>query len=200
MAIVEIKAGEKARSQVVNDNFHYLADLVSELSQKIDGSESTIDSKILTVKNTLLADINAVEEELSKTLPIGSIMAWGSAAIPNDWIAMVGQSIASYTELSAVLGKTVLPDTRNRFLQGNATPFNTVEAGLPNITGTFSGHENNVSGAFSVSTTTEWHGNRNDNGQKRKITFNASKSNAIYGKSTTVQPPAVTVVWIIKYQ
>ena len=200
MPIEKIKAGEKAKSQILNDNFHYLADLVSELSTKIDGSETTIDSKLLTVKNSLLNDISTVETKLDKTLPIGSIVAWSSKAIPDGWIAMIGQSIASYTELVAVVGTSTLPDTRGRVLQGNATPLTKIEAGLPNITGTFSGHENNASGAFSVASTTEWHGNRNDNGQKRKITFNASKSNAIYGKSSTVQPPAITVVWIIKYQ
>lgn len=200
MALEEIKAGSKASSKLLNDNFYYLQDLVGELSIKIDGSETTIDSKLLTVKNSLLNDINKVETKLDKALPIGSVIAWSSKAIPTDWIAMVGQSISTYTELVSVIGTSTLPDTRGKFLQGNATPLTNVAAGLPNITGTFSGHENNASGAFSVSSTTEWHGNRNDNGQKRKITFNASKSNAIYGKSTTVQPPAVTVVWIIKYQ
>lgn len=71
--------------------------------------------------------------------------------------------------------------------------------GAPNITGTFSGHENNASGAFSVSATTEWHGNRNNNGHKRKITFNASKSNSTYGRSSEIRPKSVTITPILKY-
>lgn len=31
------------------------------------------------------------------------------------------------------------------------------------------------------------------------ITFNASKSNAIYGNSNTVQPPALAAKFLIKY-
>lgn len=55
-------------------------------------------------------------------------------------------------------------------------PAHTHTRGSMNIKGTFSGHENNASDVFSVSETTEWHGNRNNNGHKRKITFDASKN------------------------
>jgi hypothetical protein len=71
--------------------------------------------------------------------------------------------------------------------------------GLPNITGTFSGHENHASGAFSASGSKEWHGNRNDNGHKRKITFNASKSNSLYGAANEVRPINRCYLPIIKY-
>lgn len=200
MAIVDIEAGSKASSQLVNDNFHYLQDLVGELSLKIDGSENTVDSKIATLKNNLTNRLDEMSTKVSSVVPIGTIVAWSSKSVPAGWIAMVGQSIAIYTELVAVIGVDTLPDTRGRFIQGSADPLTLVEAGLPNITGTFSGHENNASGAFTVVGGAEWHGNRNDNGNKRRVSFDASKSNAIYGKSNTVQPPAVTAVWIIKYE
>ena len=47
--------------------------------------------------------------------------------------------------------------------------------GTMNITGAFSGHDS-ASGAFWVSGGSEWHGNRNNNGQKHQISFDASRS------------------------
>ena len=199
MAIVDIEAGSKASSQLLNDNFHYLQDLVGELSIKIDGSEATVDSKIATSRNSLQNEISTLETKLDKALPIGSVIAWSSKAIPTGWIAMVGQSIAQYTKLKEAIGKDTLPDTRNRVLWGNNTPLNLIEAGLPNIKGTFNadGYRSAPTGAF---VTTKTHVGEDGTGTGATYEFNASKSNAIYGKSTTVQPPAVTVVWIIKYE
>lgn len=74
-----------------------------------------------------------------------------------------------------------------------------VAPGLPNIEGSFNQRRDNngntvsVSGAFSYSNTGDsgsfYYGNNNtSNGQK--ISFNASRSNNIYGNSDTVQPQA----------
>jgi hypothetical protein len=81
----------------------------------------------------------------------------------------------------------------------------TIEAGLPNITGQFGigRAENNVqvrdtSGSFSVSGTgTSATGSDSYGADVTDIVkFNASSSNSIYGKSSTVQPPAYVVnVW-----
>lgn len=76
----------------------------------------------------------------------------------------------------------------------------TIDAGLPNITGSFYGDM--VSRDTSVTATGAFHfgggkGNFNlgttynlNNG----FTFDASCSSAIYGKSTTVQPPAYALI------
>ena len=79
----------------------------------------------------------------------------------------------------------------------------TVEAGLPNLKGSFSGVASTAypnlsnSGALSIS--------RNDSitvyeggsyGSNCTVSFDASKSNAIYGRSSTVQPAAYYVhIW-----
>ena len=68
MAIVDIEAGSKASSQLVNNNFHYLQDLVGQLSLKIDGSESTVDSKIATVKNTLTNQMNDLQTNVNTSI------------------------------------------------------------------------------------------------------------------------------------
>ena len=76
----------------------------------------------------------------------------------------------------------------------------TVEAGLPNIRGTFAGiarwnfGDNPASGAFSGVSNEGPDGKFRGNGVL--YTFNASSSNSIYGASDTVQPPAYYVyIW-----
>ena len=111
-------------------------------------------------------------------------------------------STIAYPKLYAVLGTNTLPDLRNRFLQGSDLGFQTIEAGLPNITGRldFSARHNVGSrGAFSMSyssTTGYW--NSSDGILYISANFDASRSNPIYGASTTVQPPAVTVRYYIR--
>lgn len=68
MAIVDIEHGSKASSQLLNDNFHYLQDLVGELSIKIDGSEATVDSKIATSRNSLQNEISSLETEVNNSI------------------------------------------------------------------------------------------------------------------------------------
>lgn len=77
----------------------------------------------------------------------------------------------------------------------------TVEAGLPNITGTLSNIMGTIwdspsgSGAFSdkyIGTSLE----NGNSGNYGNISFDASKSNAVYGRSSTVQPAAYYVhIW-----
>lgn len=84
---------------------------------------------------------------------------------------------------------------------GKNNPGDMVEAGLPNITGSIEAYRNPIlkgtgtSGAFSHS------GSLRNNVPNYDTMygpdhfhFNASKSNAIYGNSDTVQPPAYIVI------
>lgn len=96
-----------------------------------------------------------------------------------------------------------VPDATGRVLQGGAD-VESVEAGLPNITGSLwniaSPHNTapGGNGAFSFSYTTSTQGAGNAGGTDT-INFNASRSNSIYSASTTVQPPALTMIPQIKY-
>ena len=94
-----------------------------------------------------------------------------------------------------------LPDYRNRVIQGgdNITVLN---AGLPNITGTirylYCTPESSSNGAFSFTDENITFGG--GTGDMRKhTTFDASRSNPIYGNSTTVQPPALALIPQIKF-
>lgn len=100
-----------------------------------------------------------------------------------------------------------VPDAQGRVLQGTADAMESVEAGLPNITG--SGLTGDIyinwvsnNGAITMESAegfirkaavagTDWGAGR--------LNFDASDSNAIYGASNTVQPPALALIPQIKY-
>lgn len=106
----------------------------------------------------------------------------------------------------------VLPNYVGRVIWGG-TSAALLEAGLLNITGSTGtgkgGYTNptaitSVSGCFSSSLGSGGAGNGGNwltsiPSNKTSISFNASLSNSIYGKSTTVQPPAIQLIPQIKY-
>lgn len=96
----------------------------------------------------------------------------------------------------------ILPNYLNRVLQGGDSPA-VLAAGLPNITGQYYavvGGNITVNGAFNGSWTDSSGQTSGGGGYNRvHLSFNASKSNAIYGASNTVQPPAIVLIPQIKY-
>ena len=111
-----------------------------------------------------------------------------------------------------------LPNAVGRVLQGGEG-VKSVEAGLPNITGRLgepllyhtgdkkyggsgSAETTQPDGAFVKTSTAVRHVNGDTGGNymtNTGINFDASKSNPIYGRSDTVQPPALTMIAQIKY-
>ena len=94
----------------------------------------------------------------------------------------------------------VLPDYRNRFIEGSDTP-GIINAGLPNITGGFdSGEFGGSKGAFAhTSYWTEYAGHSDGYHYNSRYTFDASRSSSIYGNSNIVQPASITLIPQIKY-
>nr|DAT48895.1 MAG TPA: baseplate protein [Caudoviricetes sp.] len=135
---------------------------------------------------TLSVDIVIPEVDKLTAYPVGSIY----------------QS-TSYTSPAALFGGTWQEIAQNRVLMGASYAHaagTTVEAGLPNITGSFvanvrsSNHE--VSGAFTVGNVIAYTGGNSSDAYTYKFSLDASKSNAIYGRSATVQPAAYYVhIW-----
>lgn len=128
------------------------------------------------------------ENALGKVYPVGSIYIGTQPTCPMA---------------SLIAGSTWELVAENRALWGgDGTNANTtIAAGLPNITGTFGGLRGGdgtaLSGAFSSlneGINQAWTGH--DYYIPRKIYFDASDSNSIYGNSDTVQPPAYVVnIW-----
>lgn len=130
---------------------------------------------------------------------------WGTPAEYDYLLLCDGSKISAelYPELVAVLGGNTLPDLVGRFLEGADSAGDYKEAGLPNITGTFGSWGNPMmreSGAFSLTMLSGKY-IRSDNAGGGHVygNFDASKSNPIYGSSTTVQPKSMTVKYYICY-
>ena len=110
---------------------------------------------------------------------------------------------ASTTSPAALFGGTWQEIAFNRVLMGAGSGHvagATVEAGLPNITGSFVADvkkgEHKVSGAFTAGSAIATTGEYNNFSDVYKFSLDAYKSNAIYGRSATVQPAAYYVhIW-----
>ena len=171
------------------------------------------------------ADAKAVGNALKGiTLPIatattlGGVKVGSGLTVDADGTLSADSALAAYpvgsiyqstdpTSPAALFGGTWEQIASERVLMGASRRHaagTTVEAGLPNITGTANGGMLSVSapssnGAFGA---TEYIDNISyRNGDVRDLykynrTFDASKSNAIYGASSTVQPSAYYVyIW-----
>ena len=126
--------------------------------------------------------------------PAGYLMADGTAVgreTSPDWFDAIGMPFGSGEG-----EKTFnLPDLAGRFLQGSAIPGQTVQAGLPDITGNF-----RAKAAAGEIPAGAFHGIGNTGGGSRddsaptveEIGLDASKPDPVYGISGTVQPAALT--------
>lgn len=158
-------------------------------------------------------------------ISVGMIIPYASnGAIPQGFLLCNGAEVlvSTYPSLFAVIGYTYggsgnkfrLPDLRDKFIEGNDVAGQYKDAGLPNIEGEFQsrGHARNqdYNGALTSGSGAFEHirrgGGYGDNGVSEgsvastndKMLFDASRSNSIYGNSDTVQPPALTIRYIIR--
>ena len=152
--------------------------------------------------------------------PIGTIFAFAGNDIPSGYLPCNGSAISrtTYADLFAVIGTTYgsgdgsttfnLPNLTEKFIQGSDTVGTVKSAGLPNITGDVSIADSVLPlrveyphGAFDAADYVDYIGKVNTGNVSgyRILAFDASRSNSIYGNSDTVQPPALTMRYIIKY-
>lgn len=152
--------------------------------------------------------------------PVGSIIAYGGATPPEGYLLCDGQAISrtAYATLFQAIGTAYgigdgsttfnVPNLIDKFVEGSENPGTVKEAGLPNITG-----ESNIGGNAPKTVLSSGalgqvryqlnsvvNATSSDISDLAQTTLDASLSNPIYGNSTTVQPPAVTVIYCIKYQ
>lgn len=147
-------------------------------------------------------------------IPVGMILPWFlNKDVPVGFIRVLDTwyDSATYPTLDAMYGDTygrqngkfrLPPVWDNRFLEGGSIAGELKDAGLPNIEGlsglgvgtSFGG----LNGAFSINQATSTIINGVSVGTANCVKIDASLSNPAYGKSNTVQPKAITVVWIIK--
>ena len=156
---------------------------------------------------------------------VGAVVAFAGRTTPQGWLLCDGSAVSrtDYAALFAVIGTTYgtgngsttfnLPNLVDKFVEGSATSGTVKSAGLPNVKG--SAQKVAVRSAFSTSGVISMTKTNNfyyegapfhENPASEyaamslvKMDINLSNSNSIYGKSTTVQPPALTMRYIIKY-
>lgn len=149
------------------------------------------------------------------TAPVGTIVPSFATHIPGYLLCNGAEvSRTTYKNLFAVIktkfgvgnGSTTfnLPDFRDKTLWGaNGNLMTVIAAGLPNITGNFSnnGHAGGAfsDGAFSHDINSHPKSNQGSAADGCAFVFNAARSSAVYGRSSTVQPPAIAVYIFIKY-
>lgn len=160
--------------------------------------------------------------------PIGFIGYFGGIKAPDGYLICNGQAISreKYNDLFKIIGTIYgdgdgttsfnVPDLIGKFPQGSSTVGEHKNAGLPNIEGNIAVNYISNDGYGTVHTQFDGALSRNNaaygkggrrwptvasTGDSRAyptLNLNASKSNAIYGKSDTVQPPALTLLPCIK--
>ena len=174
------------------------------LTAAASAGEWTADEKAAALR-TLGADLSSyyTKEDIDTLLsapssgayPVGSIY---QSTDPTSPAALFGGS------WEVIASERVLMGASSTHAAGT-----TVKAGLPNITGQLPGIKSigyngssdyPISGAFAWTNTASANGNYNDGDDLPlriyQAAFDASKSNAIYGRSTTVQPAAYYVhIW-----
>ena len=157
------------------------AQLQTQAKAMLDSLQAEVDSRSFYTR----AEVDALLKSVNP-FPVGSIY----------------QSTAR-TSPAALFGGTWQEIAQNRVLMGAGSGHaagTTVEAGLPNITGSFVADvkkgEHKVSGAFTAGNAIASTGEYNNFSDVYKFSLDASKSNAIYGRSATVQPAAYYVnIW-----
>ena len=167
--------------------------------------------------------LRALIEEIERR-QLGKIDWFGTKEVPDKHLLCDGRElvIAEHEDLYDAIGdiygtasspdKFKIPNLIGKFAQGAATAGTVKEAGLPEVSGAFSvrgfansgnwtvmaGYDSFYLGATAASDYVAQNINPGGSISSRRVEFRASRSNAIYGKSTTVQPPALTLLPCIR--
>lgn len=185
-ALTPIEADDLVKAKPLQDNFEYL-----------DGKINSTATNLTTYLDGQLASY--IGNIINTIYPIGSIYIGTTENCP------LASIVGTWTKVS-----------EGRVLQGSDSSHaanTTIAAGLPNITGelqsSYTDSDGQNIGYFVTSGTKGAFGNKNTGARAqfpstgagywnrtKNVDFSASRSNSIYGKSSTVQPPAYIVnIW-----
>ena len=157
------------------------AQLQTQAKAMLDSLQAEVDSRSFYTR----AEVDALLKSVNP-FPVGSIY---QSADPTSPAALFG---GTWEEIAS---DRVLMGASRSHAAGT-----TVKAGLPNITGSFVANvhymSHEVSGAFTAGDRITSTGANNGDANVYKFSLDASKSNAVYGRSSTVQPAAYYVhIW-----
>jgi microcystin-dependent protein len=192
-----------------------------KVSSLLDGIKRTLTnhaSAIADVDDKIAEAVRKRDESFKKK--IGFVEVTACENIPEDYLLCNGAELSreEYSELFAAIGTKYgegdgettfnVPNLDGKFIEGaGAVELGTsINAGVPNVTGAISQHKgsegNSASGAFTVNqSAVDTSGHTGSTFYcDSTFTLDASRSSDVYGASTTVQPPAVALCYVIKYQ
>lgn len=152
------------------------------------------------------ADGKAVGDALKGVISADAVKTLITDALAEDHAKIKFWVSEDPTSPAALFGGSWEEIASERVLMGASSTHaagSTVKAGLPNLKGSFTGVASTAypnlsnSGALSISTSNNIAGYEGGSyGSNCTVSFDASKSNAIYGRSSTVQPAAYYVhIW-----
>lgn len=158
----------------------------------------------------------AIAALIPAAVPTGMILPFLGTSVPEGYLLCNGSNVSrtTYANLFNVIGTKcgagdgsttfTLPNLHRRFLEGTTTTSevgSSVQAGLPNITGTEQGDENppieTCTGAFYKAGSYSNTGAGSVSGSGI-LGFDASRASSLFGKSTTVQPQSIRFLPCIK--
>lgn len=191
--LIIFEQGEKAKAAEVNQNFE-------ELGDYIQGSISEVNTTVTNAINTLQTLANAAA-------PTGTVQAYCGMNTPSGWLICNGAAVSrtQYSSLFSVIGTTFgggdgtttfnLPNLIDKFIEGSDTVGTEKEAGLPQHTHIINYRNSSGTGLIAGGNPAPLlTGNRT----LEVLSGEADDDNGIYGNSDTVQPPAVTMKYIIR--
>lgn len=175
----QVKYGDDIDAIKWNSNFKEILDYVEDISEELMLKVNTINSQL---SSNVLSNLRSI-------YPIGSLYIGTTNTCPIANLFGTWEKIEEGLCLQSVKGDQVVGTT--------------VKAGLPPITGTIKASNiwagtAGASGCVSVADNGRHNavGNGGSSGNTYTWTIDASKSNSIYGNSSTVQPPAYLVnIW-----
>lgn len=177
---------------------------IVQLSSATDSASETTAATAKAVKAAYDKAV-AAEGAAANAGVVGEYKAAHLKSIPGYLLCNGAEvSRTTYAALFAVIGTTFgtgdqsttfnLPDFRDRVLWGANNNLGTVlAAGLPDHTHRYTRYSDKRDCGWSSGSPMFWQN------ETTVSSTNASASNEIYGKSTTVQPPAISVNIFIKY-
>ncbi len=172
------------------------------------------------LEESTTSSATTIKELMNAMIKVGDIKASTISENHDNWLLCDGQEVSreDYADLYAVIGDNFgegngvttfnVPDYRGKFLRGlgdNSSEdiYTAQEEGLPNIEGNINlllqrhGYHS-ADGAFNLTTSNSNGGDYTSVGAQAKFSFDASKSNEIYGASEHVTPENYAVYWFIK--
>lgn len=203
-----------AMEQTLNDairsltsDYNLKADKAGSSSQKFYVADAT--------ENTQAVSLRQLNQ--SALTPVGTVIWYAGSTAPSGYLLCNGSKVSrtTYAALYAVIGirygsgngttTFTLPNLIGKFAEGASSVGTYKNAGLPNITG-YARIDGTDSSSYTVNGALYNYGTFTGAGQYHHtsqtigaIGFDASKSNSIYGNSTTVQPASLTLLPCIKY-